>query len=68
MYKFDMIKLKRSILDARELMFSASEWRDYAIGVEEMFKFTSMTNAQKEEISELLFEIEEQYVKEDLIC
>lgn len=31
MYKFGMLKLKRRILDARESMFSASEWRDYAI-------------------------------------
>lgn len=61
MYKFDMLKLKRRILDARELMFSASEWRDYAIGVEDMLDFTSMTHAQKEEISELLLDIEEEY-------
>lgn len=68
MYKFDMVKLKRRILDARELMFSASEWRDYAIGVEDMLDFTSMSQSQREEIEELLLDVEEEYKKEDLIC
>ncbi len=49
-------------------MFSTSEWRDYAIGVEDMLEFTSMTESQKEEISELLLDIEEEYKKKDLIC
>ena len=63
MYTFDFNKVKRRILDARESMFSASEWRDYAIGVEDLLDFTSMSEAQKEEIRELLFEIEEEYGK-----
>lgn len=68
MYKFDMLKLKIRILDARELMLSASEWRDYAIGVEDMLDFTSMSQSQREEIEELLLDVEEEYKKEDLIC
>lgn len=68
MYNFDMLKLKRRILGTRELMISASEWRDYAIGVEDMLDFTSMSQSQREEIEELLLDVEEEYKKEDLIC
>lgn len=57
-------KFKYRIYETRHCMTSASEWRDYAIGIEDAMEFMSdITYFQTVEISELLDAIEDEYGK-----